>query len=81
MSNEATDGLAPSVFAIFWEQLERILVFFRERAKKTQGGKPRVRIRVELPRPGVPGRGHCRPTLQHGFDPSLKQSTDKVVLF
>eukprot|EP00904_Undaria_pinnatifida_P010736 jgi/Undpi1/6793/HiC_scaffold_21.g09269.m1 len=34
MSNEATDGLAPSVFAIFRAQLERILARFRQRAKK-----------------------------------------------
>ena len=34
MSNEATDGLAPSVFAIFRAQLERIHALFRQRAKK-----------------------------------------------
>ena len=34
MSNEATDGLAPSVFAIVQAQLEKILAFFRQRAKK-----------------------------------------------
>ena len=34
MSNEATDGLAPSVFAIFRAQLERIFALFRQRAKK-----------------------------------------------
>ena len=33
-SNEATDGLAPSVFAIFRAQLERIFAFFRQRAKE-----------------------------------------------
>ena len=58
MSNEATDGLAPSGFAIFRAQFERIVAFFRQRAKKTRGKKPRVRIRVVLPWPGVPGRGH-----------------------
>ena len=30
MSNKATDGLAPSVFAVFRAQLERILAFFRQ---------------------------------------------------
>ena len=34
MSNEATDGLAPSVSAIFRAQLERILALFRQRVKK-----------------------------------------------
>ena len=34
MSNEATDGLAPSGFAIFRAKLERILALFRQRAKK-----------------------------------------------
>ena len=34
MSNEATDGLAPSVLAIFRAQLERVLALFRQRAKK-----------------------------------------------
>ena len=34
MFNEATDRLAPSVFAIYWAQLERILALFRQRAKK-----------------------------------------------
>ena len=34
MSYEATDGLAPSVFAISWAQLERIFALFRQRAKK-----------------------------------------------
>ena len=34
MSNEATDGLAPSVFAIFRAQLARILALFHQRAKK-----------------------------------------------
>ena len=29
--------------------------------------KPRAWIRVVLPRPGVPGRGRCRPEFQHGF--------------
>ena len=67
MSNEATDGLVPSVFALFWAQLKRMLAFFRQRAKKTRGETPRVRIRVVLPRADVPGRGHCRPTFQHGF--------------
>ena len=67
MSNEATDGLAPSGFAIFRTQLERILAFFRQRAKKTRGKKARVRICVVVPRPGAPGRGHCRPKFQHGF--------------
>ena len=33
-SNEATDGLSPSIFDIFWAQLERILALFRQRAKK-----------------------------------------------
>ena len=64
MSNETTHGLAPSVYAIFRAQLERILALFRQRAKKTRGEKPRVRIRVVL---RVPGRGHCRPKSQHGF--------------
>ena len=81
MSNEATDGLAPSVFAIFRAQLERILAFFRQRAKKIRGEKPRARIRVVLPRPGVPRRGHCRPKFHRGFYPSLEYSTHKVVLF
>ena len=67
MSNEATDGLKPSVFANFRAQLERIIMVFRQRAKKTRGEKPRVRIPVVLPRPSVPGRGHCRPKFQHGF--------------
>ena len=40
--------------------------FVNER-RKTRGEKPRVRIRVVLPRPGVPGRGHCRPKFPHGF--------------
>ena len=66
MSNEATDGLAPSVFDIFRAQLERILAFFRQRAKKTRSEKPRVRIRVVLPKPSVPGRGQCSPNFQHG---------------
>ena len=34
MSNEATDRLAPSVFAIFRAQLERILALVRQRTKK-----------------------------------------------
>ena len=80
MSNEATDGLAPSVFAIFRAQLERILAFFRQRAKTTRGQKPRVRIRVGLPRPGVPGRGHCRLKFQHGFR-FFSRILHKVVLF
>ena len=67
ISNEATDGLAPSVFAIFRAQLKRLLAFFRQRAEKTRGEKPRVRIRIVLPKPGAPGQGHCRPKLQHGF--------------
>ena len=67
MSNEATDGLERSVFAIFRAQLEWILAFFRQRMKKTGGEKPRFWIRVVLPRPGVPRRGHCRPKFQHGF--------------
>ena len=67
VSNKATDGLTPSVLVIFRAQLEQILAFFRQRAKKTRGEQPRVRIRVVFPRPGVPGRGHCRPKFQHGF--------------
>ena len=72
MSNEATDGLAPSVFAIFRAQLERILAFFRQRAKKTRGEQPRVRIRVVLPRPGGTLQAQFTPRL---FDPSLEYST------
>ena len=34
MSNEATDGLAPSVSAIFRAQLKRILALFHQQAKK-----------------------------------------------
>ena len=34
MSNEATDGLAPSLFAFFMVHLEPILALFRPRAKK-----------------------------------------------
>ena len=65
-SNEATDGLAPSGFDHIRAQLEQILAFVRQEAKKTRGEKPQVRIRVVLPRPGVPGRGHCKPKFQHG---------------
>ena len=36
ISNEATDGLAPSVCAFFRVQLERILAFPRQREKKTE---------------------------------------------
>ena len=35
MSNEATDGLASSVFA-FFRELERILAFFRQRAERPE---------------------------------------------
>ena len=34
MFNEATDGLAPSVFAIFWAQLEWILAFFANERRR-----------------------------------------------
>ena len=48
MSNEAADGLARSVFDIFQAQVKRILAFFRQRARKTRGGKLRVQVRVVL---------------------------------
>ena len=64
MSNEATDVLAPSDFVIFRAQLVRIFALFRQRTKKDPR---RVRIRVVLPRLGVPGRGHCSLKFQHGF--------------
>ena len=81
MSDEATDGLAPSVLATFRAKLERILAFFRQRAKKTQGEKPRVRIRVVLPKPGVPGRGYCRPKFQSFSRVLHRQSGVVMVLF
>ena len=65
MSHEATDGLARSVYVISRAQLERILAFFHQRAKRTRGEKPRVRIGVMLPRPGVPGR-FFPPTSEEG---------------
>ena len=65
----------------FRAQLGKILAFSRQRTKRARGEKPRVRVRVVLPTPGVPGRGHCRPKFQHGFDSSLEYSTDRVVLF
>ena len=37
---------------------------FRRRAKRTGGEKPRVRIHVVLSRPGVPTRGHHRPSAE-----------------
>ena len=78
----ATDGLAPSVFAIFRAQLERTLAFFRQRAKKTQGEKPRVRICVVRSRSLVSPDGDIAgPDSNTAFDPSLEYSTDKVVLF
>ena len=81
ISNEATEGLAPSVFAIFRAYLEQILAFFCQRAKANRGEKPQVWIRVVFPKPGVPGRGHCRPHSNTIFDPSLEYSTNEVVTF
>ena len=46
-----------------WAQLEQILAICRQRAKMKRDEKPWVRTRIVLPRPGVPGRGHCRPKL------------------
>ena len=81
MSNEATDGLAPSVFDHFSGAVRVDSCVSRQRAKRARGEKSRVRIRVVLsrpgvlarghhrpnaPRPGVPGRGHCKPPFQHG---------------
>ena len=63
MSNEATDGLAPSVFDHVSGAVRADSCVFRQRAKRTQGEKPRVWIRVVLPRPGVPARGHHRPNV------------------
>ena len=82
MSNELPTGWHRRFLTIFRAPLERILAFSADGRKKTRGEKPRVRIRVVLPRPGVPARGHhrpnvprpgfperghCRPTFQHGF--------------
>ena len=61
MSNEATDGLAPSVFAIFWVQRGPRFTSFRQRVRSIQGEKPRARTSILLPRPGAPARGHYRP--------------------
>ena len=43
------------------EQSTQFLANFHQRAKRTRGGKPWVRIRIMLPRPGAPARGHHRP--------------------
>ena len=83
MSNEATDGLAPSIFAIFRVQRGPRFTSFRQRVRRIQGEKPRARTRILLTRPGAPARGpyrpkeprtgvprkgHCRPTnVQRGY--------------
>ena len=61
MSNEATDGLSPSVFDSFRMQRGRLLTSFRQRVKRTRDEKPRVRTRILLPRLGAPARRHYRP--------------------
>ena len=82
MSNEATDGLVPSVFAIFRAQLERILALFRQRAKKdprrdTTGSDSRRAPEAWC----FPNGDIADPNSNTAFDPSLEYSTDKVVLF
>ena len=77
MSNEATDGLAPSVFAIFRAQLERIILFFRQRAKKdrrqdTTGSDSRHAPDAWCSRTGdIAG-----PNFNTAFDFFIKYSTD-----
>ena len=95
MSNEATDGLAPSVFDHFSGAVRADSCFFRQRAKRTQGEKRRVRIRMVLPRPVLPQEDTTGPTCRGrvfpdgdiagphsntAFDSSLKHSTSGVVL-
>ena len=82
MSNEATDGLAPSVFAIFRAQLERILGDF----SPTSEERPEPRYHgfgfASFSRGQVfPDGDIAGPNFNTAFDPSLEYSTDKVVLF
>ena len=81
MSNEATDGLAPSVFAIFQAQLERILALFRQRAKK--GPRRETKFRFAPCSRGLlfPDGDIAGPNSSTSFDLSLKHSTDKVITF
>ena len=81
MSNEDTDGLAPSVFAIFPAQLERILALFRQRAKEdprreTTGSESR-----HAPEAWYYRTGTLQAQIQTPCDPSLEHPTDKVVPF
>ena len=82
MSNEATDGLAPSVFAIFRAQLERILALFPPMSEE----RPEARYHgfgfTSCSRGLVfPDEDMAGPNSNTAFDPSIKYSTDKVVLF
>ena len=81
MFNEATDGLEPSVFAIFRAQIEQILAVFSQRAKKTRGEKPRFRIASCSRGLVFPDGDIAGPNSDTAFDPCLEYSTDKVVLF
>ena len=93
------------LLTIFRAQLQRILAFFRQRVKTNRGKKKvRVQYPVVLPgrdvpakrhfrpnvlRPGVPGRGHCRPkiptwglnVLSHTPHSMWRCSSSPVLLF
>ena len=93
------------LLTIFRAQLQRIYAFFRQRVKTNRGKKKvRVQYPVVLPgrdvpakrhfrpnvlRPGVPGRGHCRPkiptwglnVLSHTPHSMWRCSSSPVLLF
>ena len=60
MSNEATDGLAPSVLDSFSGAVRATSYEFPPASEEDPRREPRVRTRTLLPRPGAPARGHYK---------------------
>ena len=81
LSNEDTDGLAPSVFAIFRALLERILAFLRQRAKKTRARNRGLEFASFSRGLAFPDGDVADLSSNTAFDPSLQYSIDQVVLF
>ena len=81
MSNEATDGLATSVFDNCRAQLERILAFFRQRTKKTRARNRGFGFASFSRGLVFPDGDVAELNFNTDLDPSLEYSTDNVVLF
>ena len=81
MFNEATDGLIPSVFVIFRAQLERILAFPVDERRRPEARNHGFGFASFSRSLVFPEGDISSPNSNTAFDPSLKYSTDKVVLF